>query len=92
MSLNNTKYLRPLPSSYLVPERIAARFHSVNLQSQIDSIRNDIASLCDTIELLKNVVYRLVTLYEDEHPSVVKTIEALSKAMDAKAKQHSPYI
>ena len=44
MSLNHSKYLKLLPSEIRVP----ARFQSVSLQSQIDTMRKDIAALCET--------------------------------------------
>jgi hypothetical protein len=81
MSLNSDRYLRVLPSlsETIVPQRIAAQFHSVSLQHQIDSLRQDITSLTETVRLVEDVVYRLVDLLEPRLQQEGKFIEALTK-------------
>ena len=67
MSLNEKNYLRFTPSSVLVESRVAAKFHSASLQSQIDTINQRINSLCETVDVLNKGFEKLLDIYEREH-------------------------
>lgn len=54
MSLRHDTYLRKLPSL----TRVAATFHSASIQSQLDSIREDISVLFDMIQDLRDTYKR----------------------------------
>ena len=66
-----------IPHHYPTLERhIPAKFYSMNLQQQIDQLFKNVNDICTTIELLRDVVYRLVTLQEQKMGvSVVKDSE-----------------
>src|SRR4051794_17395898 len=59
MSLNNSKYLKPLDSEQ--SQYVPAVYYSVSIQKQLDQIRTDLS-------LLTDVISQLVELHDREHP------------------------
>ncbi len=101
MSLNkdgDRRYLRVIPSDVLVPpgNRIAAQFHSVSLQSQIDEMQEQINQMREFMQLMTTAIDKLILLYDKEHEktgtSSDYTEDEIINIRQLKSKLQSPYL
>ena len=65
MSLNNSRYLRVIPSDILVnPTSKIVRYQSLSVQEQIDQLHESIAKINGNMDLLTIAVEKLIDIVE----------------------------